>query len=128
MSRTPAWRSLVGAWALGDGVRNGKRDMSNIQDPEEEEILIKKRNQVFHRTHLKLVGKPKDGPSEQVVSLKGPAVHSETAHVDIKAVETKDNDSVGKGRNETAHSSSAERGSSQRKSVKQQKIRVFCYC
>ena len=101
MSRKPAWRSLDGAWASGDGVKNGKRDMSNIQDPEEEEILIKKRNQVFHRTHLKLVDKPKDGPSEQVVSLKGPAVHIENAHVDIKAVETMDNDSVEKGRKET---------------------------
>ena len=105
---------------MGGFLSNGKRDISNI-DPEAEENLIKRRTQFHHRTHLKLVDKPKDGLREQVVSLKGPAVHSETAHVDIKAVETKDNDSVGKGRNETAHSSSAVRGSSQRKSVKRQK-------
>ena len=106
---------------MGGFVSNGKRDISNIQDPEAEENLIKKSTQFYHRTHLKLVDKPKDGLREQVVSLKGPAVHSETAHVDIKAVETKDNDSEGKVRNDTAQPSSAEIGSSQTKSVKQQK-------
>ena len=124
MSRTPAWRSLVGAWASGDGVRNGKRDMSNIQDPEEEEILIKKRNQVFHRTHLKLVGKLKDEPSEQVVSLKGPAAHNVNAHVDIKAVEIMNNDSVEKGRKETVVAPSSKNSSPPKSVASRQKPKM----
>ena len=84
MSSGPAWkRSPVEAWALESSLSNGKRNLSNSEDFEAEE-LIKKR--IFHRTHLKLVDKPKNEPSEQIVSMKAPTVHIVTAHVDTKAV------------------------------------------
>ena len=90
-STTPAWRRPVGAWALGDSSSNDKGSRSNIEYFEEEETLIKTR--FFHRTHLKLVDKPKNEPSVQIVSMKAPAVHTVTVDVDIKATQTKENDS-----------------------------------
>ena len=88
----PAWkRRPVGAWASEGNLSNGKKSWSNIEDFEEEETLIKTR--FFHRTHLKLVDPPKNEPSVQIVSMKAPAVHTVTVDVDIKATQTKENDS-----------------------------------
>ena len=107
MSSGPEWkRRQVEALASESRLSNGKKYWSNIEDFEEEEKLIKTR--FFHRTHLKLVDKPKYEPSEQTVSMKAPAVHSVTANVDTKAVQTKEYDSEGPGADVIASAPSAQ--------------------